>query len=263
MDERTVDIFFFTGTGNTLLASKVVAEGLRRGGKEVRLYRLEKGFGPRDGEAALGIAVPVAWFSTYPFLWEILDSMPDGKGRGAFFLCTMGSMAGGLGGAMKTVLSHKGYRLLGRQDLIMPGNYGRKSTPEEKDGPTIARMEEKAAGFARDLLDGSASWRTDSPISLLLHRLSKSRLPWCLMARLYPLTIERKRCIRCGKCARLCPVHNITMAEYPVLGDRCLSCQRCMAFCPSGAIHVPGKDYKQYRTVSYGDLVADSSRRSP
>ena len=139
----------------------------------------------------------------------------------------------------------------------MPGNYGRKSTSEEKDRPIIARMREEADAFARALLDGSASWRADSPLSPLFHRLSKSRWPWRLMARLYPLAVERKKCIRCGKCARLCPVRNITMTEYPAFGDRCVSCQRCMAFCPPNAIHVPGKDYRQYRSVEYSDLLSE------
>ena len=74
MKESSVDLYFFSGTGNTLLAARAVAEGLRAGGKSVRLLRLEKGISAPAGDTALGVAVTTACFSTYPFVWEALGS---------------------------------------------------------------------------------------------------------------------------------------------------------------------------------------------
>jgi Pyruvate/2-oxoacid:ferredoxin oxidoreductase delta subunit len=48
------------------------------------------------------------------------------------------------------------------------------------------------------------------------------------------------------------------MAEYPEFLDTCVSCQRCIAFCPPQAIGVQGKEYRQYRSVEYGELVSEN-----
>jgi hypothetical protein len=80
MKETSVDLYFFSGAGNTLLAAMHVAEALRGGGVEVRMHRLEKGTpSPAEG-AALGVAVTTACFSTYPFAWEALRGLPTVPG---------------------------------------------------------------------------------------------------------------------------------------------------------------------------------------
>ena len=259
MKEASVDFYFFSGTGNTLLAAQAVTRRLREGGKDVRLRRLEKGFVPfRDGDTALGIAVTVAMFSTYPFAWDFLESLPDGEGRGAFLISTMGGASGGLRPAMKKLLVSKHYTPLGARDFVMPSNYNNTTIPLGKNREKVAAMEKNAAVFAEALLKGNAPWNGGNVLSPLLYRLSRMAWPWRLMRRKYPLTVDREKCIQCGKCARLCPAKNIRMAEYPEFLDRCVSCQRCVAFCPPEAIGVQGKDFRQYRSVEYGDLVSEN-----
>jgi len=94
MKENAVDLYFFSGTGNTLLAARAVAERLRKGGKTVRIRRIERGCVPLPEGTALVIAVPAAMFSAYPFVWEFLEALPDGEGRGAFLVSTMGEPPG-------------------------------------------------------------------------------------------------------------------------------------------------------------------------
>jgi ferredoxin/flavodoxin len=62
------------------------------------------------------------------------------------------------------------------------------------------------------------------------------------------LTIDSKKCIGCGTCAKLCPMDNIRMKAVnapgsdknafvmAVPGTRCAMCYRCISLCPTRAI---------------------------
>lgn len=59
-------------------------------------------------------------------------------------------------------------------------------------------------------------------------------------------TINESTCIRCGRCASICPSWCIRMKDgKPIVSapDKfgCLACGHCMAVCPSGAIRVTGR----------------------
>lgn len=46
----------------------------------------------------------------------------------------------------------------------------------------------------------------------------------------------KKGCIRCGKCASLCPVQAIPDSDYSGVDEqKCISCMRCVAICPKKA----------------------------
>lgn len=44
-------------------------------------------------------------------------------------------------------------------------------------------------------------------------------------------------CVKCGKCARICPAGNITMGENgPEFGGKCIACLGCYHRCPAHAV---------------------------
>ena len=43
------------------------------------------------------------------------------------------------------------------------------------------------------------------------------------------------RCNQCQWCVYECPMHNITLQPYPILGDHCIRCYRCLTGCPQKA----------------------------
>ena len=44
-------------------------------------------------------------------------------------------------------------------------------------------------------------------------------------------------CISCGKCANVCPLHNIQLSNgKPVWGNQCTHCMACISRCPKEAI---------------------------
>jgi ferredoxin len=47
--------------------------------------------------------------------------------------------------------------------------------------------------------------------------------------------LDSARCDQCQWCVDECPMHNITLQPYPVLGHQCIRCYRCLTGCPQKA----------------------------
>lgn len=58
------------------------------------------------------------------------------------------------------------------------------------------------------------------------------------------VTIDTKKCIGCGLCARTCVAHNIeiTDGKAGTLINDCVMCGQCAAVCPKEAISISGYD---------------------
>ena len=48
-------------------------------------------------------------------------------------------------------------------------------------------------------------------------------------------------CIKCGTCAKVCPMGNITVGDTVQFSTRCTTCQACIHACPKHAIHFKGE----------------------
>jgi len=59
-----------------------------------------------------------------------------------------------------------------------------------------------------------------------------------------------EKCIRCGLCAEVCLVANITMETFPRVVEGCFFCQRCVSLCPREAIGVKGRSFVPCRGSS-------------
>ena len=46
------------------------------------------------------------------------------------------------------------------------------------------------------------------------------------------------KCDQCRWCVEECPIDNITLHSYPLIGDRCIRCYHCLIGCPQKAFEV-------------------------
>jgi hypothetical protein len=54
-------------------------------------------------------------------------------------------------------------------------------------------------------------------------------------------SLNKKKCIMCGECVRVCPTGAASMAEeeYPMYNsDTCIGCAQCIAMCPEVALKI-------------------------
>jgi len=50
--------------------------------------------------------------------------------------------------------------------------------------------------------------------------------------------VNHKWCMRCGECAKVCPVQGIQVDPSSRLPFVCIHCGRCVAFCPNGCLEL-------------------------
>jgi len=52
-----------------------------------------------------------------------------------------------------------------------------------------------------------------------------------------PIIVDEKKCVKCGLCAKKCPMNAITLKPYPVVDKKkCIRCFCCMEVCPQHAL---------------------------
>ena len=253
-----IEYFVFSGTGNTLLVAREVGERLREKGHEVNYHMIGRNNSFRmSGESVIGLAFPIAFFSSYPLVLKFIASLPEGRRKKIFMTATMGGSALGAEGKFRKLVRDKGYKPIGSELFIMPGNYNNGVIPVEKNSQLVSAAKEKARAFADRLEKGSAAWGRGIPvIPSMWYKLISSGRSLRFFYRMFPITVDKEKCIKCMRCAENCPVGAIDgSGEFPFINKNiCESCQRCVAFCPAHAIVVPGKPAEQYRAMEFEEF---------
>lgn len=255
---KRVNFFYYSGTGNTLLVVEEMLKVFSSTGIEVSLYRIED-TDPRtiDATVPIGLAFPVAFQSTFPFIWKFLKALPKTKGTPIFMVDTMMAFSGAIVGPLKKVMTAKGYNCIGACEIKMPSNWFPKKSDEDLNKKTIENGLEIAKKYAQELIDGKSLWSRIPFLSDALYNICCNNfiMQKVNLAAGRKITVDKEKCMRCGLCAKLCPVHNIEMKDYPQWHNSCEICMRCLSFCPSNAVVIPKNKFQQYRAVKSNKLL--------
>ncbi len=77
---------------------------------------------------------------------------------------------------------------------------------------------------------------------------------------------DSDKCIRCGRCAQVCPEHAIVFVKnkYPIfIPDQCIGCRACKIICPVGAISETKQKIGEIFTGNRKNLTLISGRMKP
>lgn len=256
---RSADIYWFSGTGNTLLLARKLAATLEGLHVDVRLLPLESSSPHNiDVNRTLGIAVPVAMQGTYPFVWSFVKRLPESRGTLVFFVDTLLGYSGGILYPMKRLLQSLGYTPVGAKEFLMPSNVFLKNGMTEKKQLKINKALKKAKRFAERLVEGKANWIDIPGYSNFLSSISRSEGFWSFCRRLTPPRVDASLCNQCGLCVKLCPIQNIKVSDsngLPRHDDRCQFCMRCFSYCPQKAAYFEHYRSAPYRAVTAAELL--------
>ena len=246
-------IFYFSGTGNSLHAAKVLAEKT-----DEHLINIAKAIDDEMFEFELekneriGFVFPVyAWAPPEIVLDFISQLSFMGEITYVYSIITCGGQEGHATSIISKALSQQGLSLNCAFTLPMPSNYILGYDVESQDQQT--RKLEAADQLLVEIGDLVSQGKKG-----IYHTIPgsmpglKSKLAGAMFNKFARNTgkfYATDDCIGCGLCVKICPVHTISLGQKPSWGKDCTMCLACINRCPKKAIQY-GKN-----TVNRGRYV--------
>lgn len=230
-------IYYFSGCGNSRSVAEELSRRLATGLTEVT--RMEEAAILNEGD---GLVFPVhSWGVPLPIERFIRKAKVSQSGIKVWAVVTCGDETGDTPSQLCRMLRKKEVELCAFRSVIMPNTYvllpgfdvDSKELAEEKLSRSVGEIEK----IADDLSAGRHSFEyTRGPLAKI-----KTRIVWPLFKRhgINPrhFKVDEDACVKCGKCAKACPMGNIKMTgDHPHWNAECVSCLGCYNICPAHAI---------------------------
>lgn len=244
-----VTIIYFSQTGNTRRVAEAMAGAFCEAGYVTRTRSLKKAT-PQDAITGdlLGIGTPCFSSQAPTPIKAFLRNLPELNQKRAFVFATSGGAPGRVLSDLACLLQSKGADIVGgfltRGELYHPapsliGRFPNRPNVEDLTHAhrfALAVAEHISAGRP-GLVAGSRpdTLRSQGRFYNLVGLISTDRFLRFLMPE---PQLDSTRCDQCQWCVYECPMHNITLQPYPVLGKQCIRCYRCLTGCPQKAFEV-------------------------
>ena len=261
----TTRIYYFTGTGNSLWAARILAERFGDTALTPIVRALQEG-DTSPSEDRVGIVCPVYMYRlphiVVRFIRQLKTQAP------VFVVATMGGSAGDLFAVAGRLFADQGLDLAAGLAVAIQSNYAPFGGAPD-DGQLAGKFERAEARLAEvaEILE-----RGERQIDLR-YGFRQTRIHPGLLYKLgykfIPETDKNYRvddgCDGCGICALVCPVDNVEMVDdLPTWKRHCEQCMACLQWCPHEVIQVKGKTRGQRRyhhpSVRSKDIVAQKKR---
>jgi len=257
-----VEIFYFTGTGNSLALAKDISEKTE-GTLTPIASLLDKSIVTTEAEV-IGIIFPVYYGEPPMIVKEFVKKLSNLKNKYVFAVCSYGGAASASFKVLRNIIHSKGGKLSAIYGIHMPQNAFYKRN--ENHQKIYAAWKKKLEFIVNNTKKkAKASYYSNFLIELLFIPLHPFLIkPVCQRSfakqlnmppdSKFDLLVRRmdegfrinETCNGCGICSRVCPVGNIKISnEKPVWQNHCENCLACYNWCPNKAIQggITSKDY--------------------
>lgn len=242
-------ILFFSGTGNSEHAARKLSEFLGDSLLSINQRLQEKSLKKIHSERPLVFVCPTYAWRMPRLVEQWIERVTFTGNQNAYFVLTCGDSIGGAGKYAKALCKKKNFQYMGIQQVIMPENYlAMFRVPEEPEAIATVMRAEPVLTEAAELINSNLPFHEEK-VSMAAELSSGfvNGLYYRLMVKDKNFFVTED-CIGCGKCASVCPLHNIKMDEgYPIWNHKCTHCMACITACPRTAIEYGSKSYGQWR----------------
>jgi flavodoxin len=250
-----VEIYYFSGTGNSLFVAKEIAGGL--GGKPIPVSSVINKETINIEAEAVGIVFPV-YYATNDcgiplIISRFIHKLENLRSKYVFAVCTCGNMPGSTIQGLAKLVKFQGGELAAGFTFKM----NNKTLTQAKQEKALAYQKEKlhaiceyvsarkkgrleTRGIMRKIVLAPLLYLAIKPaFSRRYRKLSGSpRMPFKALIPLADKSFKvDAKCVGCATCAKVCPLENIKIVnDKPEWQHHCETCLACYSWCPQEAI---------------------------
>jgi ferredoxin len=253
----TVEIYYFSGTGNSLFVARDIAE--KTNGQLIPMQSVIDKERIEPIAEMVGIVFPVYYATNdcgIPLIVERFVGKLDGIGsKYIFAICTCGNMPGTTIENLRKAIRTRGNELAAGFTMKM-ANKRLDVKKQQKMSINQKKKLKAISEFVAERKKGKFETRGTlrkiflTPLLFVLIKPAFSRRYRKLsnspsnlsFSELIPLADQSFRtsenCNGCGTCSKVCPVNNIEMVDKkPLWQHHCETCLACYSWCPQEAIY--------------------------
>lgn len=257
-------IYYFSGTGNTRWLARTLAAALNMEAVDILQKDIDGSIYcrfdmPESPDEPIGFAFPIHGWQPPKLVRRYVQALPPSvfKGRYVFAVCTCGDETGDALSIFRRELREQCIKLDFSASVQMPNTYVclpfMDTDPHDVEQSKIAAARDYIPQLAERIRNreqgeylkkGTAPW-------LLTHVIGEYFNRHMISDRKF--SVDKDRCIHCGKCVEACPVGNVTLGgpTFPTADHRtitlgispkwlhsgeCTGCLACYHVCPCHAI---------------------------
>jgi flavodoxin/Pyruvate/2-oxoacid:ferredoxin oxidoreductase delta subunit len=246
-----VEIYYFSGTGNSLAVARDIAGKLDA--KVTSVVSMMNQENVNIEADAIGFVFPIYDFKPSPVVEDFIRKLEDIDSKYLFAVCTYGiAPAQSLKHLAKVVESCGGQLSAGFAVGMPHSGIGSGLVTKVQQEGVFADWMDRLEGVC-DSISSREAGKIES--SNLLFDFFQPRIigmvPFLLKFLMQVLLkgveslafTSSEDCNGCGICERICPLDNIEVVDgKPIWSDNCVSCFACLNWCPKEAISLGGFD---------------------
>lgn len=234
-------IFYFSGTGNSLRAARVIAGEI--GGARLVSMRNDPADVSAETAEVIGFVCPVYEWDVPKTVKAFLARLAVNPKAYIFMAATYIAIHGRCFETVDAVLREKGARLHYGKALRCVASQCTAYEPFPPAQIMVPLADRAAQKFGRDVAGGRLNkYPRMSPVSKWLY--PRMMVPFLTVQHEYDKGFYTSdACTGCEVCRRVCPCNNIVFQEgRPVWNHACEGCNACVAYCPVKAVQFQTPD---------------------